>query len=140
MVGCDSGAGNFSCSPYIAPPVEANINFFTLYLTHTKPIPDFFLRKLNVIVEIYGGHYKAWLRKVKKNHDYRALKIHVISITPSEIWNLDYFLLKQAINLSKTRLAKNFKLERFMKAEKEWLDNLRRRITKLKERKARKNH
>lgn len=105
---------------------------FTLYLDRTKPIPDVYLRKVNIIVEIYGGHPRAWKRKVKKNRDYIKAKIPVISITPSEIYNLNYCLLKQAIKLSKTPIAKNFKPEKFMKPKKEWLEKLRAQLSKIK--------
>lgn len=103
---------------------------FTLYLENTKPIPDFFLRKLNVIVEVYGGHYKAWLRKVRKNKDYRKEKIPVISITPSELWNLKRYLLLEAVKLSKTEEVKNFNPEKYMKPRKEWLEKLKNQIMK----------
>jgi len=105
---------------------------FTLYLDRTKPIPDVYLRKLNIIIEIYGGHPGAWQRKVKKNRDYRKEKIPVISITPSETWNLDRYLLREAIRLGKTPLAKNFKPEKFMKPKPEWLEKLKAEIKKLR--------
>ncbi|MFH0831730.1 MAG: hypothetical protein V1886_02580 [archaeon] len=105
---------------------------FTLYLDSTKPIPDVYLRKIKVIVEIYGGHPKAWKRKVEKNKDYRKAKIPLISITPAELLNLDYCLLKQAIKLGKTQQAKNFKPEKFMKPKPEWLENLRAEMGKIK--------
>ena len=98
----EKGVADFLSRPDVYALTLPEYEPFTLYLTHTKPIPDWYLRKLNIIIEIYGGHYKAWLRKVRKNRDYLALKIPVISITPSEMRNLDYCLLKQAINLSKT--------------------------------------
>jgi|GEM_PF-4592764 len=108
---------------------------FTLYLPNTKPIPDIFLRKLNVIVEIYGGHPRAYKRKVKKNRDYRACKIPLVSITPGKIWNLDRYLLKEAIKLSKTSVAKNFRVEKFLEPKKEWLEKLKKEIKKLQKKK-----
>ncbi len=129
----EKGVADFLSIPYVFRLTGAEYEPFTLYLTHTKPIPDFYLRKLRVIIEVYGGLPEAWKRKVKKNRDYRSLKIPVIAITPGEMWNLDYSLLKQAIKLSKTQEAKNFKPEKFMKPKPEWLENLKAEIKKIKE-------
>lgn len=75
------------------------------------PVPDFIMPRFNVFVEFYGGHYKAWKSKVRKNILYKKYKIPVIFITPSELDNLDYYLIKEAERMSKTDLCRNFRLE-----------------------------
>jgi len=59
-------------------------------------IPDFYLPRYKCFIEFYGGHPKAWKRKVKKNILYKKYKIPYIAITPAELNNLDYFLVKEA--------------------------------------------
>ena len=75
------------------------------------PVPDFFMPRLNVLVEFYGGHYKAWKSKVKKNRLYKKYKIPVIFITPAELDNLDYYLIKEAERMSKTAICRDFNVK-----------------------------
>jgi hypothetical protein len=75
------------------------------------PVPDFRMPRFNVFVEFYGGHYKAWKSKVRKNKLYKKYKIPVIFITPSELDNLDYYLLREAERMSKTAICRNFRIE-----------------------------
>lgn len=82
-----------------------------LNLPEMDPVPDFYLKRFNVFVEFYGGHYKAWKSKVKKNKLYRRYKIPVIFITPAELSNLDYSLLKDAERMSRKDLCRNFKVK-----------------------------
>ena len=79
-----------------------------LNLPEIDPVPDFYLKWFNVFVEYYGGYYKAWKSKVEKNRLYKKYKILVIFITPAELSNLDYYLLKDAERISKTGLCRNF--------------------------------
>jgi len=81
-----------------------------LNLPEMDPVPDFYLKRFNVFVEFYGGHPKAWKSKVKKNKLYKKYKIPVIFITPAELDNLDYYLLKDAGRMSKTDLCRKFKV------------------------------
>jgi hypothetical protein len=59
-------------------------------------VPDFWLPKSKThkatYIEFYGGHPKAWKKKVLKNFLYKKHKIPVISITPGELRNLDRYL------------------------------------------------
>jgi hypothetical protein len=58
-------------------------------------IPDFYLPKFKIYIEFYGGFPKAWKKKVMKNRLYKKYKIPCIFITPAELRNLDYSLIKQ---------------------------------------------
>jgi len=62
-------------------------------------IPDFYLKSFNIFVEFYGGHPKAYKSKLSKNILYKKYNIPVIIITPSELKDLDYFLIKEAQKL-----------------------------------------
>ncbi len=75
------------------------------------PVPDFVMPRFNVLVEFYGGHYKAWKSKVKKNKLYKKYKIPVIFITPAELDNLNYYLIREAERMSKTAICRNFRVE-----------------------------
>ena len=57
--------------------------------------PDFWLPSLKVYIEFYGGHPKSWKKKVMKNKLYKKHKIPCIFITPAELRNLEYFILKE---------------------------------------------
>jgi len=72
--------------------------------------PDFFLPKLNIFIEFYGGYPAAWKKKVLKNKIYAVNKIPVLGITPAELDDLDYYLIKDAEKLSRTGIAKKFKI------------------------------
>ncbi len=52
-------------------------------------IPDFYLPRQKVYIEFYGGHPFAWKRKVDKKRIYAKYKIPVVSITPSELRDLN---------------------------------------------------
>lgn len=74
--------------------------------------PDFYLPEFNIFIEFYGGYPKSWKKKVLKNKIYKTHKIPVIGITPAELNDLEYYLLKEAETLSKTKLAGNFRLNK----------------------------
>ena len=71
--------------------------------------PDFFLLNFNIFIEFYGGHYKAWKKKVLKNILYKKYKIPVIAITPAELGNLDYYLIKEIDKIRKNKENKGYK-------------------------------
>ncbi len=58
-------------------------------------IPDFWLPKFRIHIEFYGGYPKAWKKKVMKNKLYKKYKIPCIFITPEELRNLEYFLVRE---------------------------------------------
>jgi hypothetical protein len=58
-------------------------------------IPDFYLPRFKIYIEFYGGFPAAWKKKVMKNHLYKRYKINCIFITPAELRNLDYYLIKE---------------------------------------------
>lgn len=58
-------------------------------------IPDFYLPSYKIYIEFYGGHPKAWKKKVMKNKLYKAHKIQCIFITPAELQDLDYYLIRE---------------------------------------------
>ncbi len=66
-------------------------------------------------MEFYGGYPKSWKKKVLKNKIYRAHKIPVLAITPAELEDLDYYLLNQGEELSKSKTAKEFKIKEWIK-------------------------
>lgn len=74
--------------------------------------PDFYLPEYKIFIEFYGGYPKAWKKKVLKNKIYRTHKIPVIAITPAELEDLNYYLLKEAEKLSKTNIVRNFQLNK----------------------------
>jgi hypothetical protein len=61
-------------------------------------IPDFYLPKYKTYIEFYGGFPKAWKKKVLKNRLYKKYKIPCIFITPAELRNLDYYLIRKLKN------------------------------------------
>ena len=77
-------------------------------------IPDFYLPQYNLFIEFYGGHPKSWKRKVKKNRLYKKYKIPVIGITPAELNNLDYYLLKEAEKLKNSIICKKFNIHKWL--------------------------
>ncbi|MBS3090464.1 hypothetical protein J4433_01705 [Candidatus Pacearchaeota archaeon] len=77
--------------------------------------PDFYIPHWNIFVEFYGGYPLAWKKKVLKNKLYPAHRIPVIGITPAELKNLDYFLLKQGERLSRSRIARKFRVSKWIK-------------------------
>lgn len=77
--------------------------------------PDFYLPSFNVFIEFYGGYPAAWKKKVLKNKIYHAHKIPVLGITPAELGDLDYYLLKQGKQLSETKVAREFKIKKWIK-------------------------
>jgi hypothetical protein len=89
-----------------------------------NPIPDFYLRKLNILVEVYGLKPGTISRKRLKEKYYKKYNIPVIGLTPAEIRDLDKNLLKEARKLSKTKQAKNFNIKKFTKPRKEWIKEL----------------
>lgn len=77
--------------------------------------PDFYIPSLNIFVEFYGGYPQAWKKKVLKNKIYSLHHIPVLGITPAELENLDYYLLRQGKQLSETRVAREFKIRKWIK-------------------------
>ena len=69
----------------------------TLSLGDYLCTPDFLLLKQKIYIEFYGGYPGSWKKKVIKNRLYKKYKIPVISITPSELEDLDK-ALKRYIN------------------------------------------
>jgi len=103
---------------------------FSLFLEEINPIPDFYLRKLNVLVEVYGLKPGTLSRKRLKEKYYKKYNIPVIGLTPAEIRDLNKNLLQEAIKLSKTSQAKNFNPENFTKPNSDWLKQLKQEIKK----------
>jgi len=58
-------------------------------------VPDFWLPKFKMYIEFYGGHPKAWKKKVMKNKLYKKYKIPCIFITPAELRDLEYYLKRE---------------------------------------------
>ena len=58
-------------------------------------VPDFWLPKFKMYIEFYGGHPKAWKKKVMKNKLYKKHKIPCIFITPAELRDLEYYLKRE---------------------------------------------
>ena len=56
-------------------------------------VPDFYLPQYKIYVEFYGGHPKAWKKKVLKNKLYKKHKIPCIFITPGELGDLGKYLV-----------------------------------------------
>lgn len=81
-------------------------------------IPDFYLPSFNLFIEFYGGHPRAWKKKVAKNILYKRHKIPVIGITPAELNNLDYYLKKDANKLHNSKLCRNFDIHKWLKKNK----------------------
>jgi len=77
--------------------------------------PDFYIPQWNIFIEFYGGYPQAWKKKVLKNKIYKAHKIPVLAITPAELENLDYYLLREGEKLSESRVARNFNIRKLIK-------------------------
>lgn len=77
--------------------------------------PDFYIPSWNIFIEFYGGFPKAWKKKVLKNKLYPAHKIPVLAITPAELENLDYYLVRQGEELSRGRMARGFKVRAWLR-------------------------
>lgn len=77
--------------------------------------PDFYIPSLNIFIEFYGGYPLAWKKKVLKNKLYKAHKIPVLAITPAELENLDYYLIRQGKQLSQTEIAKEFDVKKWIR-------------------------
>lgn len=58
-------------------------------------VPDFYLPRFKTYIEFYGGYPKSWKKKVMKNKLYKKYKILCIFITPKELRDLDYYLIKE---------------------------------------------
>jgi hypothetical protein len=74
----------------------------TLSLGDYLCTPDFLLLKQKIYIEFYGGYPGSWKKKVLKNKLYPKYKIPVISITPSELEDLDKDL-KRYINQKRVK-------------------------------------
>lgn len=88
-----------------------------LMFKETICIPDFYLPTFNLFIEFYGGHPRAWKKKVKKNKLYKKYKIPCIFITPAELNNLDYYLLKEAGKMRSKPITRNFNIHKWLKRE-----------------------
>jgi len=64
-------------------------------------VPDFYLPEFKTYIEFYGGHPKAWKKKVLKNRLYRKHKISCIFITPGELGDLGKYLIGELNNEEK---------------------------------------
>ncbi len=51
-------------------------------------VPDFYLPQFRYYLEYYGGHPKAWKKKVMKNKLYEKYNIPYIFLTPDKLRNL----------------------------------------------------
>jgi len=89
--------------PITTPPFNGNIC-----------TPDFYIPQWNIFIEFYGGYPAAWKKKVLKNKLYKAHKIPVLAITPAELEDMDYFLMKQGEQLSQTEIAKEFDVKKWI--------------------------
>ncbi|MFH1248533.1 MAG: hypothetical protein V1660_00080 [archaeon] len=98
--------------------INALYEAIELNLPQMDPVPDFYLPKLHVFIEFYGGHPKSWKSKVEKNKLYSKYKIPVIGITPAELNDLDYYLLSDAKELGMKEIARKFKLSRWQLGDK----------------------
>ncbi len=58
-------------------------------------VPDFYLPASKMYIEFYGGHPRAWKKKVMKNKLYKKHKIRCIFITPAELRDLNYYLIEE---------------------------------------------
>ncbi|MFH1500928.1 MAG: hypothetical protein ABIE22_03190, partial [archaeon] len=76
--------------------LKASYESCTLHLDSWLCTPDFYLPKYNVFIEYYGGHPKSRKKKIIKNKLYKKYKIPCIFITPTELRNLERFLIKDA--------------------------------------------
>lgn len=77
--------------------------------------PDFYIPSYNIFIEFYGGYPTAWKKKVLKNKIYKAHRIPVLGITPAELEDLDYYLLKQGEKLAKSEMARRFKIHKWIR-------------------------
>ncbi|MBI5148149.1 hypothetical protein HZA33_00540 [Candidatus Pacearchaeota archaeon] len=96
---------------------EAKINFWyeaePILLEEQICIPDFWLSDFKIFIEYYGGYPKAWKKKVIKNKLYAKYSIPCIFITPAELLDLDYYLIREIEKLRTKYICKNFVLKRF---------------------------
>jgi len=69
--------------------IKAYYESQTLFLEGYLCTPDFWLPKQKTYIEFYGGYPGSWKKKVIKNKLYKKYEIPVISITPSELEDLD---------------------------------------------------
>jgi len=93
--------------------IKTEYETVTFYLDGWICTPDFFLPKYKVIIEFYGGFPGSRKKKIIKNKLYKKYKIPFIAITPSELRNLDYYLLGEIKKLRAR--AKKFKLSKFLR-------------------------
>ena len=91
--------------------IQAVYEKYNLFFPETWTNPDFYIPKENILIEFYGGHPKAWKKKVIKNRLYKKYKIPVIAITPKELENLDYYLIKEIKKLKQDKQFKSFSLK-----------------------------
>lgn len=95
--------------------IIAEYETITLYLEGWICTPDFWLPKYKIFIEFYGGFPGSRRKKIIKNKLYRKYGIPCIFITPSELRNLDYYLLAEMQRIMKTKAYKEFKLSKFLK-------------------------
>ncbi len=58
-------------------------------------VPDFYLPRFRMYIEFYGGFPSAWKKKVMKNKLYKTHNIPCIFITPTELRDLNNYLLEE---------------------------------------------
>lgn len=95
--------------------VKTEYETITFYLDGWLCTPDFFLPDYKIFIEYYGGFPGSRKKKIIKNKLYKKYGIPCIFITPSELKNLDYFLLAEIKKIVKTSAYKKFKLSRLLK-------------------------
>ncbi len=101
--------------------IKPNYEAVELNFPEMDPVPDFFpqgiwkgKRIASIFLEFYGGHPKSWKTKVEKNILYKKYHVPVMIITPAELKEANHDnLLREMARLSKSNLAKNFKLEKW---------------------------
>ncbi|MEM3405560.1 MAG: hypothetical protein QW117_01135 [Candidatus Pacearchaeota archaeon] len=103
--------------------INAKYERYALFFPEMFCVPDFYLPKFNVFIEVYGQHPDAERKKRKKIKVYKKYKVPVIELTPSEFRNLNYFVISEIKSKEMIKKARNFNL-------KIWTNPLNNEITK----------
>ncbi len=88
---CEKQIAEFLFKNKIKSEYESKV----LNLSGNICVPDFYLPKQKTYIEYYGGFPGSWKKKVLKNKLYKKHKIPCIFITPAELKNLDYYLIRE---------------------------------------------
>lgn len=73
--------------------IECSYESEMLILDGWVCVPDFYLVDYDVYIEYYGGYPGSRQKKVWKNKLYKKYDVNCVFITPSELGNLDKFLI-----------------------------------------------